>query len=139
MMMKYWMVLLCGLAWIIAAPGSPLAVAEEAAPPKSAKKTDKSQERAKRSKARAAKLEAAEKKSTDREPKSSASSRFQMLAAGERVIVLDTQTGETRIIEPETVPVNQNVEIGKSWVTVTVLVNAQGRAKAAETPAPKKP
>lgn len=137
--MNYLTVLLCGLAWIIAVPGGRFAAAEETAPPKSVKSTDKSQQRAKRSKARQQKPETAEKENVDREPKPSVSPRFQMLTAGERVIILDTQTGETRVIEPETVPVNQNVEIGKSWVTVTILVNVQGRKKTEAALPPSKP
>lgn len=137
--MNYSTILLCGLAWVVALPGSPFAFAEEAAPPKSVKTGDKSQERAKRSKARQQKLEAAEQEKADRKPQHSVSPRFQMLAAGERVVILDTQTGETRVIEPEAVPVNQNVEIGKSWVTVTVLVNVQGRKKTEAVTPPSKP
>lgn len=54
--------------------------------------------------------------------------RFQMLAAGHRVIILDTQTGETRVIEPED-PTQQTVRIGKSWVTVTIQVNVSGNGE----------
>lgn len=50
--------------------------------------------------------------------------RFQMLKAGERVVILDTQTGETRIIEPEAPRALQQVEVGRAWVVVTVLGNA---------------
>lgn len=49
--------------------------------------------------------------------------RYQMLAAGKRVVVLDTHTGETRIIEPESGQAIQNVEVGRAWVVVTVLGN----------------
>ncbi len=60
--------------------------------------------------------------------------RFQMLSAGKRVVILDTITGKTRIIEPEPSALQQRVEIGKSWVTVTVLVNRpERRGKRAES------
>jgi hypothetical protein len=49
--------------------------------------------------------------------------RFQMLSAGKRVVVLDTHTGETRIVEPETGRTYQNVEVGNAWFVVTVLGN----------------
>lgn len=58
------------------------------------------------------------------------SPRFQMMSAGNRVIILDTQTGETRIIESDGGTVHQNVEIGRSWITVTVLVNSVGKKKS---------
>lgn len=60
-----------------------------------------------------------------RQPEATSAPRFQMLAAGQRVIILDTQTGKTRVIEPEG-PTQQTVRIGKSWVTVTIQVNVSG-------------
>ena len=62
-------------------------------------------------------------------PPANASSRYQMLKAGERVVILDTQTGETRIIEPERPGALQNVQVGKAWVVVTVLGNASLRSR----------
>jgi hypothetical protein len=64
--------------------------------------------------------------------------RFQMMAAGERIVILDTQTGETRIIEPEPPGAKQTVKIGASWITVTVLVNVERAAKRSEKPALEK-
>lgn len=49
--------------------------------------------------------------------------RYQMLSAGNRVVVLDTHTGETKVIEPQMRPAYQNVEVGRAWVVVTVLGN----------------
>lgn len=64
--------------------------------------------------------------------KESATPRFQMLPAGKRVVILDTHTGKTRIIDPEA-GVQQSVEIGKSWITVTVVVNAAGNQQTAHS------
>lgn len=47
--------------------------------------------------------------------------RYQMLSAGDRVVVLDTHTGKTEVIEPKLPPSYQNVEVGRAWVVVTVL------------------
>lgn len=57
----------------------------------------------------------------------SSSTRFQMQRAGQRVVILDMQTGETKIIEPEARTPYQNVEVGKAWVVVTVLGNVSER------------
>lgn len=57
--------------------------------------------------------------------------RFQMLKAGDRVVILDTQTGETRIIEPEAPRALQQVEVGRAWVVVTVLGNASSSERQA--------
>jgi len=54
--------------------------------------------------------------------------RYQMLAAGDRIVILDTQTGEARIIEPASGRPLQNVEVGRAWVVVTVLGNVMERA-----------
>lgn len=56
--------------------------------------------------------------------------RFQMQRAGKRVVILDTQTGESKIIEPEAGTPYQNVEVGKAWVVVTVLGNISERTPA---------
>lgn len=66
------------------------------------------------------KLERALKKSRNQR----SSSRYQLQVVDGRAIVLDTQTGEARIIDPTDDASKQRVEIGKSWGTVTVLVNA---------------
>lgn len=60
----------------------------------------------------------------------SPATRFQMQRAGRRVVILDTQTGETKIIEPEAEAPYQNVEVGKAWVVVTVLGNVSERTPA---------
>lgn len=77
-------------------------------------------------------------KSVGKRAASNASSRFQMLAAGKRVVILDTQTGETRIIEPEQTT-QQSVRIGKSWITVTVQVNVAGNGQKTERSSPTAP
>ena len=56
--------------------------------------------------------------------KNRANGRYQMLKSGDVVIVLDTHTGETRLIETETEPTLQRVDVGRAWVVVTVLGNA---------------
>lgn len=66
------------------------------------------------------KLERALKKARDQ----SSSPRYQLQVVDGRAIVLDTHTGEARIIDPTDDASKQRVEIGKSWITVTVLVNA---------------
>lgn len=53
--------------------------------------------------------------------------RYQMLSAGQRVVILDTHTGETKFIEPQLQPAYQNVEVGRAWVVVTVLGNVSER------------
>lgn len=52
-----------------------------------------------------------------------AQTRYQMERAGNRVIILDTQTGETKIIEPSGGKSYQSVDVGRAWVVVTVLGN----------------
>jgi hypothetical protein len=63
-----------------------------------------------------------------RQPTEKSVARYQMLSAGERVIVLDTHTGETKVIEPQPRPPYQNVEVGRAWVVVTVLGNVSERS-----------
>lgn len=75
-------------------------------------------------------LKPADSKPTAKPSGKSSAPRFQMLSAGKRIVVLDTETGETRMIESEAETMQQSVEIGKSWVTVTVLVNAPGSVRA---------
>lgn len=65
-------------------------------------------------------------KKSRRKSQPSGAGRYQMVAAGECVIILDTQTGETRIIEPAS-RVSQRVEVRKSWIAVSVIVNAGDR------------
>lgn len=59
--------------------------------------------------------------------------RYQMLKAGDRVVILDTETGKTEIIEPKSGAAIQNVEVGKAMVVVTVLGNVS------QKPADKEP
>lgn len=59
--------------------------------------------------------------------------RYQMLKAGDRVVILDTETGKTEIIEPKADAAIQNVEVGKAMVVVTVLGNVS------QKPADKEP
>lgn len=59
--------------------------------------------------------------------------RYQMLSAGERVVVLDTHTGKTQIIEPKMRPTYQNVEVGRAWVVVTVLGNLSERSNLSDS------
>jgi hypothetical protein len=61
------------------------------------------------------------------------SARYQMKIVEGRVIVLDTQTGDVRVIDPTDDGAKQRVEIGESWITVTVLVNATN-AKSRQKP-----
>lgn len=61
------------------------------------------------------------------------SGRYQMLKAGDRVVILDTETGKTEIIEPKSGAAIQNVEVGKAMVVVTVLGNVS------QKPADKEP
>ncbi|MBX3449003.1 MAG: hypothetical protein KF777_05545 [Planctomycetaceae bacterium] len=61
------------------------------------------------------------------------SGRYQMLKAGDRVVILDTETGKTEIIEPKADAAIQNVEVGKAMVVVTVLGNVS------QKPADKEP
>jgi hypothetical protein len=56
-----------------------------------------------------------------------------MLKAGDRVVILDTETGKTEIIEPKSEAAIQNVEVGKAMVVVTVLGNVS------QKPADKEP
>ncbi len=63
-------------------------------------------------------------KSPARNGEAKSVARFQMLKAGERVVILDTQTGQTQIIEPEARSAVQQVDVGRAWVVVTVLGNA---------------
>ncbi len=53
----------------------------------------------------------------------SKSGRYQLITAGERVVVFDSLTGEAKIIEPARKAPYQNVEVGRAWVVVTVLGN----------------
>lgn len=71
-----------------------------------------------------------------RELKSSPATRFQMLKAGERVVILDTETGKTQIIDPEPQTAVQKVDVGKAWVVVTVLGNASLRSRPLPPPPP---
>jgi hypothetical protein len=77
-----------------------------------------------------AEMKPAASKATVKQSGEPSSSRFQMLPVGNRIVILDTQSGETRIIESDAETMQQSVEIGKSWVTVTVLVNAPGNLRA---------
>ena len=61
-----------------------------------------------------------------------------MLPAGKRVIILDTQTGETRIIDPEAASANQTVEVGKACVAVNVLVNVAAQKASRDKMPPEK-
>lgn len=49
--------------------------------------------------------------------------RYQMLSTDHGVIVLDTHTGETKVIDMAARPPQQNIEVGRAWVVVTVLTN----------------
>lgn len=71
-----------------------------------------------------------------RELKSRPATRFQMLKAGERVVILDTETGKTQIIDPEAQTAVQKVDVGKAWVVVTVLGNASLRSRPLPPPPP---
>lgn len=100
--------------------------AEEAAqsqPLKSPGRREKSVQVRNRARKAASALPSAEDSSASED----AGPRYQMLSAGKRVVILDTVTGKTRIIEPEPSAPRQSVEIGNSWVTVTVLVNRPER------------
>lgn len=65
------------------------------------------------------------------QPETVPTGRYQMLKAGERVVILDTLTGETRIIEPEAPKALQQVDVGRAWVVVTVLGNASSTERQA--------
>ncbi len=65
--------------------------------------------------------------------------RFQMLKAGERVVILDTETGKTQIIDPEPQTALQKVDVGRAWVVVTVLGNASIRSRPLPSPPPPLP
>jgi hypothetical protein len=69
------------------------------------------------------------KQRAEKAPKASVdkpAGRYQLLSAGQRVVILDTHTGETQVIEPSA-PAYQNVEVGRAWVVVTVLGNVSER------------
>lgn len=82
----------------------------------------RSQKRIRHLESQIQRLQAALQKAGEETEAATPAPRFQMLPVGKGVVILDTQTGETRVIQPET-GIQQIVEIGKSWVTVTVLVN----------------
>lgn len=53
----------------------------------------------------------------------SGSGRYQLQTVGEQLVVLDTQTGETRVVDLTPPTPIQAVEVGNAWVVVTVLGN----------------
>lgn len=108
--------------------GAGLADGAEPARLRTAKPARTSSRRAERIEVRLKnKRNAVDTASTAGKGESSSTSRFQMQRAGQRVVILDTQTGETKIIEPEARTPYQNVEVGKAWVVVTVLGNVSER------------
>lgn len=56
-------------------------------------------------------------------PPTPASGRYQFQSAGDKLVVLDTQTGHTRIVDFEATQPVQSVDVGHAWVVVTVLGN----------------
>lgn len=75
---------------------------------------------------------ALEKSSAKAESTEKSAVRYQMRSAGDRVVILDTHTGETKVIEPQAAPAYQNVEVGRAWVVVTVLGNVSEIPRFAE-------
>lgn len=49
--------------------------------------------------------------------------RYQLQTVGDRLVVLDTQTGATRIVDLAAPTPIQSVDVGHAWVVVTVLGN----------------
>ncbi len=111
---------------------SVMAEAQSSKPEKAVSKADDADSLRRRLEALEAELAAAR-----RELKSSPAARFQMLKAGERVVILDTETGKTQIIDPEPQTALQKVEVGKAWVVVTVLGNASLRHRPPPPPLPE--
>lgn len=112
----------CGLLvfGVIQLGGISPAWADEAKPPKRARVNQPSQVRIQRLEARVRELEQARKSTGE-------NGRYQLQSVGDRAVVLDTQTGETRVIEPTAGAGPQSVSIGKAWVVVTVQVQAGDR------------
>ncbi|MDX1970882.1 MAG: hypothetical protein SFV23_27190 [Planctomycetaceae bacterium] len=111
---------------------SVMAEAQSSKPEKAVSKADDADSLRRRLEALEAELAAAR-----RELKSSPAARFQMLKAGERVVILDTETGKTQIIDPEPQTALQKVDVGKAWVVVTVLGNASLRHRPPPPPLPE--
>lgn len=111
---------------------SVMAEAQSSKPKKAVSKADDADSLRRRLEALEAELAAAR-----RELKSSPAVRFQMLKAGERVVILDTETGKTQIIDPEPQTALQKVDVGKAWVVVTVLGNASLRHRPPPPPLPE--
>lgn len=64
--------------------------------------------------------------------------RYQMMRVGERLVILDADTGETRIIEADSGRPIQHVEVGKALVVVTMLGRVITQRPPPVEPAPKK-
>jgi hypothetical protein len=70
--------------------------------------------------------------------------RYQWRTIGEQLVVLDTQTGATRVVDLSPNPAIQHVHVGQAWVVVTVLGNVSQRpaesadpSSARKSPAPQ--
>jgi hypothetical protein len=79
---------------------------------------------------RDAEAAAAKSKSATNSPKATA--RYQLQTVGDRLVVLDMQTGETRVVDLTPPTPIQSVDVGHAWVVVTVLGNVS-------TPRPEPP
>lgn len=64
--------------------------------------------------------------------------RFQMMRVGERLVILDSDTGKTRIIEGNFERPIQNVEVGNALVVVTVLGRVMPTPASNADPVPTK-
>uniref|UniRef100_A0A7C2K1A1 Uncharacterized protein n=1 Tax=Schlesneria paludicola TaxID=360056 RepID=A0A7C2K1A1_9PLAN len=81
-------------------------------------------------------LEAALAKRPQPATASATTGRFQLQAIGDRLIVLDTETGDTRLVDLSRPTAYQHVDVGHAWVVVTVLGNVSERAAEPTKPTP---